>query len=158
MLLSLPDDAFTPALTPGRLKRAGRRTDGPDMPVLNSQTLTCPLCRDDVPASAASCRSCHLPIQDVRRHHLGGRRRGADLRIRLVGLVAYPALVAWCLWQLPTAATFVVPAAFVGWVLHVVRGRPVVGALVFMVVVALAPLLFWTAMATDLMDDVGSLF
>lgn len=53
-------------------------------------------------------------------------------------------------------ATFVVPAAFVGTVLHVGRGRPYLAVLAFVVIAAVAPPLLWPAMTTDVVDDLRS--
>ena len=123
------------------------------------EMLTCPVCRSDVSPRSASCRSCHLPTADVVRHQrvLRSGRREA-VQTRLWGLFIYGGIVAWCLLQLPTAAVFVVPAAVAAAVLHVVRGRPYVGGVLFLVVVVVAPAMFWPSMATDVMDDLGSLF
>ncbi|MDF9716091.1 hypothetical protein INN71_03065 [Nocardioides sp. ChNu-153] len=82
--------------------------------------------------------------------------RRARVQTRLWGLLVYGGILAWCLVQLPTAAVFVVPAVAVGAVLHVVRGRPVLGALLFLVILVVAPSLFWQSMLTDTMDSLGS--
>lgn len=118
--------------------------------------LTCPNCAAVLPTRAASCRTCHLPMADVVRHQRNGTRRRAALTSRLWGLLAYAGIVVWCLVAIPTAAAFVVPAAAVGAVLHVLRGRPVVGGLVFVLIIAIAPLLLWPAMGTEVLDDLAS--
>ncbi|MFW6774343.1 hypothetical protein ACOACO_08665 [Nocardioides sp. CPCC 205120] len=82
--------------------------------------------------------------------------RLARVRTRLWGLLVYGGVLAWCLVQLPTAAVFVVPAVAVGAVLHVVRGRPILGATVFLVILVVAPSLFWPSMLTDVMNSLGS--
>ncbi len=123
------------------------------------EMLTCPMCRSDVSPRSASCRMCHLPIADVTRHQGGISSKGRTaVRTRLWGLVIYAGIVAWCLFQLPTAAAFVVPAAVAAGVLHVLRGRPFSGAMVFLVIVVVAPTLLWPSMATNVMDDLGSRF
>ncbi len=94
-----------------------------------------------------------MPGSVVRRTR--SRRRQAA-QTRLWGLAIYGGIVAWCLLQLPTAAAFVVPAAAVAAVLHVVRGRLFVAALVFLVIVVVAPALFWPSMMTDVMDELGT--
>lgn len=122
-------------------------------------TLTCPMCLSDVSTRSASCRSCHLPIRDVVRHQDSARSpRRRAITTRLWGLLIYAGIVAWCLVQLPTAAAFVVPAAVVGAVLHVVRGRVLVGGLVFAAIAVVAPALFWPSMVTDMLDGVGARF
>ncbi|MBU1801862.1 MAG: hypothetical protein KKA97_06425 [Actinobacteria bacterium] len=73
-------------------------------------------------------------------------------------MVIYGGIVVWSLWQLPTSAVFVVPAAVAAVVLHVVRGRPYVAAVVFLLIVVVAPALFWPSMTTDVIDDLGSRF
>lgn len=120
------------------------------------QTLTCPVCRSDVPPAAASCRSCHLPISDVARHQAPSRSTTVRrVRTRLWGLPIYGGLAAWSLLALPTAAVFVVPAAVVGAVLHVLLGRPVVGALATITLLVVAPLLLTPAMLADVVDSLG---
>ena len=78
--------------------------------------------------------------------------------MRLWGLVIYGGIVAWSLWQLPTAAVFVVPAAASAVVLHVIRRRPYVAAVVFLLIVVVAPALFWPSITTDVMNGLGSRF
>ncbi len=85
------------------------------------------------------------------------RRKGA-ISTRLWGVVIYGGVLAWCLLQLPTAATFVVPAVAAGLILHVVRAKPILAALAFIVIVVVAPALFWPSMLTDAMDGVSSFF
>jgi hypothetical protein len=121
------------------------------------------LCGEAVPATAASCRSCHLPIEDVRRHHGEDRRTrarswGRAIRVRLVGLLLYAAVAAWCAWQLPTSLPFAVPAAAAGLVLHGVKGRPWLGALAFVVLVVALPKLLFPALGVGTFSDFGSWF
>jgi hypothetical protein len=116
--------------------------------------LTCPLCKESVPATSASCLSCHLPIRDVVRHQgrantSRGRAFAGALRLRVTGLVLYAAAVAWCAAQLPTSLPFVVPGAVLGGgLLHVWKGRPWLGLLVFTLIVVVVPTLFWPSMLT----------
>lgn len=67
----------------------------------------------------------------------------------------YAALVAWCAWQLPAALPFVAPAAAVGLLLHGVKGRPWLGALGFVLVVALLPVLLGPALRTGAFSDLA---
>lgn len=121
------------------------------------ETLRCPVCRAEVASTSAGCRSCHLPIRDVVANQRTGRSRGnRRVLTRLWGVPIYGGILAWCLLQLPTAAVFVVPAVVVGVVLHVLRGRPVLGALAFLVIVVVAPALFWPSIATDAFDGLTS--
>jgi hypothetical protein len=115
--------------------------------------LTCPLCKESVPATSAACLSCHLPIRDVVRHRESahtsrGRAFAREVRLRVTGLVLYAAAVAWCASQLPTSLAFVVPGAVLGGMLHVWKGRPWLGLLVFTVVVVVVPALFWPSLLT----------
>lgn len=120
-------------------------------------TLRCPVCRSDVAPTSAACRSCHLPIRDVVDNQRTGRSRtNRQVLTRLWGIPIYGGILAWCLLQLPTAAVFVVPAVVVGAVLHVLRGRPYLGALAFLVIVVVAPALFWPSIATDAFDGLTS--
>lgn len=67
-----------------------------------SKTLTCPLCKHSVSATSSMCRSCHLPIKDVRsnqkpvgRHRLKGMiRRTIVLGVTLAVAVC-AGLVLW---------------------------------------------------------------
>ncbi|GAB3086071.1 hypothetical protein [Nocardioides zeae] len=119
--------------------------------------LRCPVCRSDVPPRSAACRSCHLPIRDVvANQRPGGSRSNRRVLTRLWGIPIYGGIFAWCLLQLPTAAVFVVPAVVAGFTLHVLRGRPYTGALVFLVIVVVAPALFWPSIATEAFDGLTS--
>ena len=74
--------------------------------------------------------------------------------VRLLGLLLYGAAVAWAWWQLPATLPFVVPAAVLGGgVLHVGKGRPWLGLVVFTVVVVAVPLLLWPALGTGTFSD-----
>jgi hypothetical protein len=133
----------------------------PETTPLSADALTCPLCGESVPVSAASCRGCHLPIADVRRHSARRSRSGSWVhaaRVRLLGLALYTAVLVWCAWQLPTSLPFVGPAAAAGLVLHGVRGRPWLGLLGFVVVVVVLPVLLFPALGTGAFSDWGSWF
>ena len=79
------------------------------------------------------CFSCHLPIDSVRdnqpRFRRAPRTRAAARWIveRTGGAVLYVGLVVACATSAPDALVIVVPAAIVGFVLHVGRGRVWVG-------------------------------
>jgi hypothetical protein len=93
-------------------------------------------------------------MRDVLRHQQPGSRAGRAIRVRLTGIVLYGAAVAWCAHQLPDSLPFVVPGAVLGGgLLHVWRGRPWLGLLVFAVVVAVVPLLWWPSMLTGTFAD-----
>ena len=68
--------------------------------------------------------------------------------MNVLPLVLYAAAVAWCASQLPTSLAFVVPGAVLGGMLHVWKGRPWLGLLVFTVVVVVVPALFWPSLLT----------
>lgn len=123
------------------------------------QDLTCPLCNGKVVATSSGCRSCHLPIVDVLRHaekSSGSRGKAVAraVRVRLTGAVLYCAVVAWCSYQLPTSLAFVVPGAVLGGgVLHVWKGRPWLGLIVFAIIVVAVPALLWPSMATGVFSE-----
>ena len=124
---------------------------------MSTQALTCPLCRGPVAGDSSGCKVCHLPLRDIHRHGAtNSRRRGVAhaIRLRLTGAVLYAAVVAWCAYQVPTSLAFVVPGAVLGGgVLHVWKGRPWLGLLVFTIVVAVVPALFWPSMTTGTLSD-----
>src|SRR4051812_42307938 len=95
------------------------------------QSLVCPLCRDDVAVGASGCLSCHLPMRDVVRHQRSPRDAHSIVRaasVRITGLVFYGAVVAWCAYALHGSLAFVIPGAVLGGgVLHVWKGRPLLG-------------------------------
>lgn len=121
---------------------------------MNDRSLVCPLCRGEVAATSSGCLACHLPMRDVVRHQRSGSDLGRAVRVRLTGVVLYTAAVAWCAYQLPDALLFVVPGAVLGGgLLHVWRGRPWLGLLVFALVVVVVPLLVWPSMLTGTYAD-----
>ena len=121
---------------------------------LRSESLVCPLCSGDVLPRSSGCLPCHLPMRDVLRHQTSGSGVGRALRTRLTGLALYGAVVAWCVYQLPDSLPFVVPAAaFGGGVLHVWRGRPWLGLVVFAIIVVAVPMLLWPSMLTGTFAD-----
>ena len=98
-------------------------------------------------------------MRDVLRHagatpaSRGGTAIRA-LRVRLTGLVFYGAVLAWCAYQLPDAMPFVGPAAALGGgVLHVWKGRPWLGLLVFALIVVIVPMLLWPSVLTGAFSD-----
>jgi hypothetical protein len=126
-----------------------------------AEVLLCPLCAHQVAFASAGCVSCGLPMRDVLRHAVVANpsvRRRAALRargVRLIGLVAYSAIVAWCAYQLPDAMPFVVSGAVVGGgFLHVWRCRPWLGAVVFAVMVLALPALLAPSVLTDVFSHV----
>ncbi|GAA1477162.1 hypothetical protein GCM10009623_16080 [Nocardioides aestuarii] len=79
--------------------------------------------------------------------------------VRLAGLIFYGAAVAWAWWQLPQTLPFVVPAAVLGGgVLHVGKGRPWWGLLIFGLVVVVVPVLLWPALGTGTFSDLTDSF
>jgi hypothetical protein len=89
----------------------------------------------------------------VQRPRRAKGRVAARARSAIFGLFAYAAVVLWCATQLPTSLLFVGPGAVAGVWLHVVKGRRVLGVLAFLVIVGLAPLLFWPSMLTGLFSN-----
>lgn len=124
---------------------------------LRSRSLACPLCLGDVVPRSSGCLPCHLPMRDVLRHQ-PRRSRSDAVRVRLTGLVLYGAAVAWCAYRLPDALLFVVPGAVLGGVLHVGRGRPWLGLLVFALVVVAVPVLLWPSLLTGTYVDLRNGF
>lgn len=94
-------------------------------------------------------------MNDVVRH-AGAAPRSflRALQVRVAGLILYPAIVAWCAFQLPDTVPFVVPGAVLGGgVLHVWKGRPWLGLVVFAMVVVLVPALLWPSVLTGAFSD-----
>jgi hypothetical protein len=93
------------------------------------ETLTCPVCKTAVTSHSSMCFSCHLPIDSVRenqpRFRRAPRSRAAArwLVTRAGGALLYVGLVVVCATSAPDALVIVLPAALVGFVLHVGRGR-----------------------------------
>lgn len=76
------------------------------------------------------------------------------LRLRVTGLLLYSAVVAWCVYQLPDTVPFVVPGAVLGGgILHVWKGRPWLGLVVFAVIVVVVPALLWPSVLTGAFSD-----
>jgi hypothetical protein len=76
------------------------------------------------------------------------------IQVRITGALLYCAVVAWCTYQLPTSLPFVVPGAVLGGgILHVWKGRPWLGLMVFTVVVVAVPALLWPSMTTGTFAD-----
>ena len=113
--------------------------------------LTCPLCSGAV--SSSGCMTCHLSRADIERHT--GRPRGRTknlgraVRVRLSGIVLYGAALMWTFFQMPDAFVFVGPAAVLGGgVLHVWKGRPWLGLIVFVTIVIALPFVLMPALGT----------
>jgi len=123
-----------------------------------TQALLCPLCRGEVALRSSGCLSCHLPMRDV-LHHASttpASRSSAvirALRIRVIGLLLYGAVVAWCVYQLPDTVPFVVPGAVIGGGIHVWKGRPWLGLAVFAIIVVIVPALLWPSVLTGAFSD-----
>jgi hypothetical protein len=95
-------------------------------------------------------------MQDVLRHSAssGGDRHRTSWRSRVLGVVLYSAVVVWCFYQLPDVIPFVVPGAVLGGgLLHVWRGRPALGLLVFLLVVVVLPVTVWPSLLTGAFSD-----
>lgn len=126
-----------------------------------SNVLMCPVCAVEVAPRSAACRSCHLPMKDVLANQLD-RRRSSDMARtvsrRLLGAVFYVGLGAWFAYRLPGTVTFLVPGVVLALWLHVVKGRTILAALAFVVIVAVLPRLFWPAMWTELGNELTGLF
>ena len=125
---------------------------------MSVQALICPLCRGPVAPTSSGCLACHLPMSDIRRHSGTTSSRSKPMlravRIRITGAVLYAAAVAWCAYQLPTSLPFVVPGAVLGGgVLHVWKGRPWLGLVVFALIVVAVPALLWPSMMTGAFSD-----
>jgi hypothetical protein len=125
-----------------------------------TRVLLCPLCKGEVAPASSGCLSCHLPMRDVLRHAstTPASRAGTvieALRVRVFGVILYGAVVAWCAYQLPDTVAFVVPGAVLGGgVLHVWKGRPWLGLLVFAIIVVIVPALLWPSVLTGALTDV----
>ena len=116
--------------------------------------LVCPLCRGAVAANSSGCLPCHLPMRDVVRHQRSMPRRSSQVQGRLIALCLYAGLLAWCAYRLPSTLTFVVPGTALAALLHVWKGRPWLGLMVFAVVVFAVPALLWPSMLTDSLSDI----
>lgn len=71
----------------------------------------------------------------------------------LVALVGYGAITAWVAWKLPDLLTFVGPAAVAAVLLHAVKNRPLVAAVVFFLVVVVLPPVLAPSLATSWWTD-----
>jgi hypothetical protein len=109
--------------------------------------VVCPLCGDSV--TPRGCPSCHLSVSEIQRHYgKAGRWSepwGRTFWSRLIGLVVYVGLAVWSWWFMPSAFLFVLPGAIVGAYMQTVRARPVLGAVLFVVIVVVVPALLWPA-------------
>ncbi len=114
---------------------------------ISGGALACPLCGHAV--DRTGCASCHLSLGEIRRHSGPSRRWsepwGRGLWSRFVGLPVYAGLVAWSWYFMPSVFLFVLPGAVVGAYMQTVRGRPLLGAVLFAAIVLLVPALLWPA-------------
>lgn len=122
------------------------------------QALLCPLCRGEVASASSGCLHCHLPMTAILRHQSREPSRASAwaraIRVRLTGVLLYLGAVAWCAYQLPDTLPFVIPGAVLGGgVLHVWKGRPLLGLAVFALVVVVVPALLWPSMLTGAFSD-----
>jgi hypothetical protein len=98
-------------------------------------------------------------MSDVVRHQ---RKAGAHsivraAWVRITGLLFYGAIVGWCAYALHGSLPFVVPGAVLGGgVLHVWKGRPLLGFSVFGLIVVAVPLLLLPALGVGTFADVTS--
>jgi hypothetical protein len=98
-------------------------------------------------------------MRAVQRHRpQAPRSRGGSLaraiQIRITGAILYCAVVAWCAYELPTSLPFVILGAVLGGgVLHVGKGHPWLGLVVFAIIVVAVPALRWPAMTTGTLAD-----
>lgn len=124
-----------------------------------TQALVCPLCRGQVAPSSSGCVACQLPMRDLvdqrtRAETPRIKTLARSLGIRLWGILLYGAAVAWCAYQLPTSLAFVVPGAVLGGgILHVWKGRPWLGLIVFTVIVVAVPALIAPSMVAGTFAD-----
>ena len=69
-----------------------------------SSVLVCPVCAIEVAPASASCRTCHLPMKDVRANQPASGARSNDVARkvsrRLLGAVFYVGLGAWFAYRL----------------------------------------------------------
>jgi hypothetical protein len=115
--------------------------------IVGSRSFVCPLCKASV--GRRGCADCHLSAADILRH-AGGRGRwsepwGRGLWSRLVGVIVYGGLVAWSWYYMPSTFLFVLPGAIVGVYMQTVRARPLLGAVLFVMIVVVVPALVWPA-------------
>ncbi|HEV2796613.1 MAG TPA: hypothetical protein VGV65_03255 [Nocardioides sp.] len=98
-------------------------------------------------------------MADIRRHAEVGSShstsRARDAGVRIVGVLVYGAVIAWCWWQLPASLPFVAPAAAAAMVVQGVKGRPWLAMLVFAVLVVALPVLLAPALGTGAFSDLA---
>jgi hypothetical protein len=111
------------------------------------RALVCPLCGRDV--SKSGCVSCHLSTAEIRRHYSKSGHWaepwGRSFWSRFIGFVVYAGIVAWSWVFMPSVFLFVLPGALVGAHMQTVRARPLLGALLFVLIVVIVPALLWPA-------------
>lgn len=120
-------------------------------------SLVCPLCGSVI--GGAGCPSCHLSFAEIRQHTSKSGRWaepwGRSIWSRFIGLVVYAGLVAWSWWFMPSVFLFVLPGALVGVYMQTVRARPVLGAVLFVLIVVIVPALLWPAGLTGDFSDLS---
>ena len=99
-------------------------------------------------------------MADIRRHGEVAPSRSSSwaraVGVRIVGVLLYGAVIAWCWWQLPASLPFVAPAAVAGLVLHGVKGRPWLAILAFAVLVVALPVILAPALGTGAFSDLAN--
>jgi hypothetical protein len=135
---------------------ASAATDGIQKVALDkvaaSGSVVCPLCGGGV--NARGCPSCHLSLAEIGAHS-ARLRRGPALWTRFIGLVVYLGLVLWSWWFMPSVFLFVLPGALVGAYMQTVRARPLLGAVLFVLIVVIVPALLWPAGLTGDFSDLS---
>jgi hypothetical protein len=90
-----------------------------------------------------------LSVADIRRSSARSGRWsepwGRTFWSRFIGLVVYAGLVVWSWWFMPSALLFVLPGAIVGAYMQTIRARPLLGAVLFVLIVVVIPALLWPA-------------
>ena len=114
-------------------------------------SLACPLCGAGVGSSG--CLDCHLSLAEIARHRSAHRRRwsepwGRGVWSRLLGVIVYAGVVAWSWYLMPSVFLFVLPGAIVGAYTQTLRARPLLGAVLFVLIVVVIPALLWPAGVT----------
>ena len=117
----------------------------------------CPLCAG--PVGRAGCPSCHLSLTEIQRYHARAGHWsepwGRTFWSRFIGLVVYAGIVAWSLAFMPSVVLFVLPGAIVGAYMQTVRARPLLGAVLFILIVVIVPALLWPAGLTGDFSDLS---
>jgi hypothetical protein len=125
--------------------------------VSGSPSLVCPLCGCGV--NARGCPACHLSTREIREHYAQAGHWsepwGRTIWSRFIGFAVYAGLVAWSWVFMPSVFLFVLPGAIVGAYMQTVRARPVIGAVLFVLIVVVVPALLWPAGLTGDFSDLS---